>query len=90
MYMFKSSFDDESFSTVKDAVLHRAIMTECMFESSILSGISISLFIILIGQWQDYALIDWHLIGLVIPLNIVVKASNSKQKAIKAFQNSKE
>lgn len=88
--MFKSSFDDESFSSVKDAILHRAIMAEYMFESSILSGISISLFIILIGQWQGYDLIDWHLIGLIAPIHIIVTANKAKQKAIKAFQNSKE
>ena len=83
--MFKSKLEEEQFSTSRDAVLHRAIAAELAFESHLIGGTAVVTFLILLGEWQNYQPIDWHLLGVLLPIYSIYKAYKLRNEALKNY-----
>jgi hypothetical protein len=88
--MFKSKLEGEEFSTVGDADLHRALAAEKALESHLLGGVAVFLFLILLGSLQGYEFIDWHLLGVSIPIYNFHNAIKSKDKAVEKYLDDRD
>lgn len=81
----KEALEEESFSTAKDACLHRAILASARFEASLLGAIGLSIFFLLLGEWNHFDVIDWHLLALLLPVYNISKEWKKKRKAEEEF-----
>lgn len=83
--MFKSNLEEEQFSTSRDAILHRAIAAELRLESHLLGGTAVLMFLVLLGKWQNYQPLDWHLFGAILPVFYIYKAYKFRNAALKNY-----
>jgi hypothetical protein len=84
--MFQSRLEEEEFSTANDAALCRAIAAENAVEAHFLGSLSALLFLLLLGEWQNFELVDWHLLGAGFPIYHLYKAFKSRDKAFEMYQ----
>jgi hypothetical protein len=53
-----------------------------------LGSLSVILFLLLLGEWQNFELIDWHLLGAGFPIYYSYKAFKSRDLPFENHQKS--
>ncbi|WP_323847033.1 hypothetical protein [Microbulbifer magnicolonia] len=69
----KTQLYNEEFSSVKDTLLHSALLARMRLQASVVGLMGFIAFIILIGEWNNIGLVNWHLLAVAFPLHIVYK-----------------
>ena len=86
----KEIIEEEEFTSIKDAHLHRALLASTRFQATLLGSMGLAVFFLLLGEWKNFNTIDWHLLGLLLPAYNLYNEWKVKTKAEHDFISFKE
>ncbi len=89
MDTMKDKLEDEEFTSALDAKLHRAILAKMRLQASLVGLMGFIAFIFLLGEWNSFGFINWHLLAAIFPLNLVYKDWKSVKSTEREYHREK-